>query len=196
MAEQKSIPYTCIPVPKIEDDCYDWYARHEHLKKRCREDKFDIVFIGDSITHFWEGDPNADHGSEVWKEYYGRRRVFNIGYGFDRTQNVLCAWSMMNLPGRIRNYLVNLARISSVYQAHPCDTAEELRRNRCGNKKLRKMFPKTPSFIMNISPGGEKTASTARLFPSPIHWSEKHCQRWKCALFWICGIRFEDRTEI
>lgn len=52
----------------------------------------EVVLIGDSITHFWEGDPETGivHGSkEAWNSLFTPYRVLNLGFGWDRTQNVL-----------------------------------------------------------------------------------------------------------
>ena len=45
-----------------------------------------IVFIGDSITHFWE-----TTGKEQWQKYFcsGRHRALNLGTSGDRTEHVL-----------------------------------------------------------------------------------------------------------
>jgi len=72
-----------VPVPKLENDGYDWYARHEALLRNRRPT--DVVMIGDSITHFWE----ERNGPQVWKDLFRDRTVRNMGYGWDRTQNVL-----------------------------------------------------------------------------------------------------------
>ncbi len=85
---------TCIPCEKIEEDCYDWYARHARKLAEVKTKKADIVFIGDSITHFWNDEDGIGNGTEVWNEYYGKRSVLNLGYGFDRTQNML--WRIDN----------------------------------------------------------------------------------------------------
>lgn len=86
---EKSPPRTCIPCEKIEDDCYDWYQRHTAKLVETRKNHADILFIGDSITHFWNGEECCAHGAAVWKKYYGQRKVLNLGFGFDRTQNML-----------------------------------------------------------------------------------------------------------
>lgn len=88
-------PRTCIPCEKIEEDCYDWYARHADKLREVRTKQADIVFIGDSITHFWcdENNPNC-FGVKTWEKYFGKRRTLNLGYGFDRTQNML--WRVRN----------------------------------------------------------------------------------------------------
>ena len=43
-----------------------------------------VVFIGDSITHFWEN-------KEPWKKYFcsGRHKALNLGTSADRTEHVL-----------------------------------------------------------------------------------------------------------
>ena len=45
-----------------------------------------VVFIGDSITHFWE-----THGKAQWKKYFaeGRHKALNLGTSADRTEHVL-----------------------------------------------------------------------------------------------------------
>ena len=79
-----------IPVPKLEPDFYDWQARHDAKCRAAAAGNHDLVFIGDSLTHLFEGDPNVpNRGERVWAAYYGGRRALNLGFGWDRTQNVL-----------------------------------------------------------------------------------------------------------
>ena len=91
-----SIPRTCYPHAEIEENAYDWWERHALKVRQAQEDTYDIIFVGDSITHFWhpaEGYGNPVHES-VWQEFYGKRKVLNLGYGYDRPQNVL--WRLEN----------------------------------------------------------------------------------------------------
>jgi len=46
-----------VPVPKLEEDGYDWLGRHQDILKINSEVNPEIVFIGDSITHAWGGIP-------------------------------------------------------------------------------------------------------------------------------------------
>jgi lysophospholipase L1-like esterase len=79
-----------IPLPKIEDDFYDCYARHEAKCAAANSGNHDLIFIGDSITHFFEGHQGfTGKGDEIWRKFYGRRNALNLGFGWDRTQNVL-----------------------------------------------------------------------------------------------------------
>ena len=45
-----------------------------------------VVFIGDSITHYWD-----DTGKSVWAKYFssGARKALNLGTSADRTEHVL-----------------------------------------------------------------------------------------------------------
>jgi lysophospholipase L1-like esterase len=85
-----------MPVPKLENDFYDWYQRHGQVKAQIRQQPADLVFIGDSITHMFGGQPPSPvhRGQETWERFYGKRNVVNMGFGWDRTQNVL--WRLEN----------------------------------------------------------------------------------------------------
>jgi lysophospholipase L1-like esterase len=78
------------PVPKLEQDSYDWYARHQAELALGPAADPEVVLIGDSITHFWGGQPKSQaNAPAVWDELFAGRRVVNLGFGWDRTQNVL-----------------------------------------------------------------------------------------------------------
>lgn len=98
-------PRSCIPCPKIENDAYDWYKRHETRCELAKKNSYDIVFIGDSITHFWADEDGVTHGVEVWREYYGRRRVLNLGFVLTGLRTFSGGWSMENLTDSVRSLL-------------------------------------------------------------------------------------------
>jgi len=72
-----------IPVPRTTGAITN---RQALVLQRAKEHpgKYDIEFIGDSITQGWEG-----RGSNVWKQFYGKRKVINMGVSGDRTEHVL-----------------------------------------------------------------------------------------------------------
>jgi len=51
LASMTDISTAVIPVPRLELDIYDWYARHAELQVQ-KSLKPRVVLIGDSITHF------------------------------------------------------------------------------------------------------------------------------------------------
>ncbi len=91
LASMTDINTALIPVPRLEQDSYDWWARHHAELVLQKKMKPRVVLIGDSITHFWGGQPAANHvnGPVAWQRVFGSLPVMNLGFGWDRTQNVL-----------------------------------------------------------------------------------------------------------
>ena len=58
--------------------------RHKDFLKRIEQSKGegDVVFLGDSITHGWEG-------QKAWQEYFGSFKPVNLGISGDQTGHVL-----------------------------------------------------------------------------------------------------------
>ena len=80
--EKNEGPTSCIPC-KQQRDSYDWYARHEEILKLNRENAPEIIMIGNSITHYWAGEPTAptQRGKEAWDKLFKNRSVRNLGFG-------------------------------------------------------------------------------------------------------------------
>src|SRR5205809_460867 len=79
-AEKKPGNSAVRPVPKKEDW---WLKRHESFVERAKKGHVDLLFLGDSITHDWEG-----RGKDVWKERFEPLRAANFGIGGDRTEHL------------------------------------------------------------------------------------------------------------
>ncbi len=86
-AQPTSAPHSAT-TPAHRLDSQGWAARHNAMADRIRQgvENADVgmLFIGNSITHGWEGE-----GRNVWNEYYAKRAAVNLGIGGDRTQHVL-----------------------------------------------------------------------------------------------------------
>lgn len=56
-------------------DSYNWNKRHERILALNKEQAPEIILIGNSITHYWAGEPTGDHayGTESWKELFDGR---------------------------------------------------------------------------------------------------------------------------
>jgi lysophospholipase L1-like esterase len=87
---------TLVPVTQGRDwKVYDWPARHAAAVALMQQRRPEIVMLGDSILHFWGGDPSGPTidgrktAPEVWDRFFTGRQVVNLGYGWDRTENVL-----------------------------------------------------------------------------------------------------------
>ena len=69
-----------------DPNCWQMKRHNEKLAFIATNRDAKVVFIGDSITHFWEG-----AGASVWKKYFaeGPRKALNLGTSADRTEHVL-----------------------------------------------------------------------------------------------------------
>jgi len=83
---------TTIPVTQRRDaSFYDWETRHNEIMQYNKVHPPKLILIGNSITHYWGGPP-ADprhNGSDSWEKYFAPRTTTNMGYGWDRIENVL-----------------------------------------------------------------------------------------------------------
>ena len=82
----ESLPPTLKPEAQHRDHAYTWETRHEAVKERHRNIKPEYVFIGDSITHHWAGEPVdgfGQYGKDSWFRLFGPHAVTNMGFGFD-----------------------------------------------------------------------------------------------------------------
>ena len=72
-----------------------WMPRHEQkLKEKAEMKEVDLLMIGDSITHGWEG-----RGKKVWDKYYAKRNALNLGFSGDRTEQVLWRFDHGEIDG-------------------------------------------------------------------------------------------------
>ncbi|HCE46484.1 MAG TPA: hypothetical protein DET40_23310 [Lentisphaeria bacterium] len=91
MSEHEIINTAIVPVPNTQKDFYDWNERRSQKVAEAKKGSHDLIFIGDSITHMFEME---GRGAAIWQRYYGQRSAFDLGYGWDCTQNVL--WRLEN----------------------------------------------------------------------------------------------------
>ena len=88
-------PHTILALqaqPNTETWAKDWWLpRHRQKLAEIARNKnnIDLVFLGDSITHAWEGP-----GKYPWQQYYASRNALNLGFSGDRTEHVL--WRLQN----------------------------------------------------------------------------------------------------
>jgi lysophospholipase L1-like esterase len=152
----RGLPSTLVEVTQNRDwKNYDWVRRHESIVELMRTRQPELVFLGDSITHFWGGTP-ADarlRGPEVWDKYYGARKAINIGYGWDRTENVLWRLRHGEIDGIAPKVVVvmigtNNAGINTVEEIAAGVTAI------CEELNLR--LPGTRILLLGIFPRGAK----------------------------------------
>lgn len=83
---------TTKPITQLRElPGYDWEQRHRQILQLNKDSSPEIVLIGNSITHFWGGEPKAyrANGPQSWEKVFGGKKVRNLGFGWDRIENVL-----------------------------------------------------------------------------------------------------------
>lgn len=61
-----------------------WIQRHEQKLAEAQRQQAEWVMLGDSITQGWES-----QGKQVWQQHFGDIDTLNLGFGGDRTENLL-----------------------------------------------------------------------------------------------------------
>lgn len=156
-----------IPVARLEPDLYDWYQRHQQVLITGRRLRPEIVMIGDSITHFWAGLPAATvvNGAASWHWLYGDRKVLNLGFGWDRTQNVLWRIRQGELDGLAPKSVVinigtnNLTGTANARANTPAEVADGVSRI---VDEVRRILPESRVIVMAILPRGHAADDVLR----------------------------------
>jgi len=93
-------PEACVPAHRFVTAPW-WTSRLAETRSRILNKKdtcYDLVLVGDSITHRWE---NKVNGASVYPKLLAKYKVLNLGNGGDRTQNVI--WRFEN-NGELDDY--------------------------------------------------------------------------------------------
>ncbi len=81
---------TTKPVTqRREPYIYEWKERHRNILQSIQSQYPKKVIIGNSITHYWGGEPGRENGSQSWRKHVQPAGYLNLGYGWDRVENVL-----------------------------------------------------------------------------------------------------------
>lgn len=136
-----------IPVPRTGGIT----NRQSLVLRRAQENPgdYDIEFIGDSITQNWEGP-----GKKVWEEFYGHRKVINMGVSGDRTQHVLWRFEQGQLNGiKAKVAVVMIGTNNSGTNENT--EAEILEGVTAIVNQIRQRQPDTKIILLGIFPRGE-----------------------------------------
>jgi lysophospholipase L1-like esterase/acetyl esterase/lipase len=157
-----------VPAPKLEDDSYDWHARHGDVLRMKAGLRPEVVLIGDSITHFWGGEPRAGqaNGPAAWQATLGRYRTVNLGFGWDRIQNVL--WridhgEMDVVHPRVVVLHIGTNNTSDTARARKNTPAEIAEGIRAILRRLRAKVPEARIVLMAVMPREERPDHPRRL---------------------------------
>jgi beta-glucosidase len=126
------------------------------------------LFVGDSITHGWEST-----GKSVTDEYFNDFSIYNIGFGGDRTENVLWRFNHGEIDGI--NPKLAILMIGTNNTGHRQDSPE------CTSRgiemildQLNKNLPDTEVLLLAIFPRGESPEDDLRQINTAINQRIEH----------------------
>ena len=94
-----------VPVKRNDGHTEHYMNRHNSILSKIKHNEsrhFDLVFVGDSITHNWdrEGEKRHIYGKKVFDEEFAGMKVLNCGFGGDRVETA--HWRLAN--GELNGY--------------------------------------------------------------------------------------------
>jgi lysophospholipase L1-like esterase len=152
-----------VPLTQNRDwKSYDWVVRHDEILALNQPGaiRADVVFIGDSITHFWSGEPKARRvaGKDSWDKWIAPHHPINLGYGWDRTENVLWRLRHGEVAGLKPKAFVVLIGTNNLSGFNsPAETAEGVAEV-C--REIRRQAPQAKVLLLAILPRQAKPDAT------------------------------------
>lgn len=128
-----------------------WMPRHlQKLEEVKAKKNAQVIFIGDSITQGWEND-----GFNVWNRNYAKYNAVALGFGGDRTENIL--WRLQNgeVDGLNPKVAVLMLGTNNTGQRQEDfkTTAAGIKRNL---EELQQRLPNTKLLLLAVFPRDEK----------------------------------------
>ncbi len=139
-----------LPVRQRRDRVYEWYPRHCEVIELNHTTDPEILLIGNSITHFWGGMPHTQHqnGPKSWQKMFGKRRVVNMGFGWDLIENVYWRIFHGELEGCTPQHICLLIGVNNIG-----DKEEDIANGVVSLAKLiRERQPQAKLHVMKIFP--------------------------------------------
>jgi lysophospholipase L1-like esterase len=154
------LPSTLVPCTQDRDwPVYDWAKRHAAVTQRTREHKASLVFIGDSITQMFGGEPHdrPQPGKDVWEKYYAKRNATNLGFGYDFVENTLWRLQHGELDGAAAKVVVIMIGTNNMSRNKPEEILAGVDAIR---GEVHRIQPGAKIVLMAIFPRGPKPDAT------------------------------------
>jgi lysophospholipase L1-like esterase len=153
------LPQTISTITPEPRQSVFWLNRFDEINRRIEQGSIDLLFVGDSITHFWEGtiypkdsEPHGTAGQVVWDEYYSQRNAANIGIGGDKIEHILWRLDHGNIDGISPKLIVLLAGTNNAEDNTAAEIADGIV---AIIDKLQLKLPDSKILLLSIFPRGE-----------------------------------------
>lgn len=157
-AEDAKVPATTPEVHKGTE------KRIEQFNEISKKGEAQLVFLGDSITHGWEGQ------KAIWEAAFGPYRPANFGIGGDRTEHVLWRMDNGNFDGLKPKLTVIMIGTNNTGHRNGSEPAEQT----CAGVKaiidrLAKKCPDSKVLLLGVFPRGATTDDKLRKHNAAIN---------------------------
>lgn len=144
------------PEPLQESWAVDWWLpRHEAKRAEVQAHRdagrhVDLVFLGDSITQGWENE-----GKDVWARHFAKYHAVGLGFGGDRTENLLWRLQHGELDGMSPKAIVMLIGTNNTGDRleDPALTVAGIQKNL---DEVRRRQPQAKVVLLALFPRDEK----------------------------------------
>lgn len=145
-----------------------------------------LVFVGDSITDGWRGDPQR----EIFEDYFGQYRPYNIGIGGDETQHVLWRINHGELDGLSPKLVVLMIGTNNLANANKMSPQEAADGVATVVQAIRRKLPNSKVLLLNIFPRGNRSDDPLRLAVNATNTIIAGLQDRKTVFYLDIGARF------
>ncbi len=176
------VPPETIAVTSVPRNPNDQVVqgRTKLFTEQAKKGGFDVMFLGDSITHCWETF-NPKNGEAVWKEKIAPFNAVNFGIGGEMIENLLWRLDNGNLDGALNpKAVVLLIGTNNAFRDKPEEIAAGIG---AIVTRIHKRLPKAKILLYGIlprsHPGGEPAHKTSQEANKIIakydgHWNIKY----------------------
>jgi len=145
-----------------------WLPRHEAKLAEIRAHRdagrrVDLVFLGDSITQGWENE-----GKAAWAAHFAKHNAVALGFGGDRTENLLWRLQHGELDGMAPKAVVMMIGTNNTGDRleDPALTVAGIQRNL---DEIKKRQPQATVLLLALFPRGEKPDDLMRRHNAKIN---------------------------
>ncbi|KQW49755.1 MULTISPECIES: GDSL-type esterase/lipase family protein [unclassified Roseateles] len=138
-----------------------WLPRHEQKLAEIKAHReagrrVDLVFVGDSITQGWENE-----GKAAWATHFAKHNAVALGFGGDRTENLL--WRLQNgeLDGMAPKVIVVMIGTNNTGERME-EPALTVAGTRANLEEIKKRQPQAKVLLLALFPRGEKPDDPTR----------------------------------
>ena len=146
----------------------------------------ELVFVGDSITDWWRNDPQR----EIFEDYFGRFRPYNIGIAGDETQHVLWRIDHGELDGLAPKLVVLMIGTNNLANAGKMSAAETADGVAAVVEAIRRKLPNSKILLLSIFPRANRSDDPLRLAVNATNRIIAGLQDRKTVFYLDVGSRF------